>query len=122
MDGIAATRQIMAEMPRPIVMLSASLNKNKLHLTFDALQAGALSVLEKPALHDPPERYENLVHQIKLMAEVKVVRRWGSEEAKRRGREEEQGSRGAGEQRRVKNQPANLPTFEPKAPYGQPYY
>jgi two-component system chemotaxis response regulator CheB len=115
MDGIAATRQIMAEMPRPIVMLSASLNKNKHNLTFDALQAGALSVLEKPALHDPPETHADLIHQIKLMAEVKVVRRWGSEEARRRGREEEQGTAerkapggGAGEQRRVKNQPANL--------------
>jgi two-component system chemotaxis response regulator CheB len=36
-------------------------------------------------LHDPPETHQSLIHQIKLMAEVKVVRRWGSEERRSRG-------------------------------------
>jgi two-component system chemotaxis response regulator CheB len=76
MDGFEATRQIMAETPRPVVMISASLNKDERHLTFNALQAGALSVLEKPTIDDPPEVYDYLATQLKLMAEVKVVRRW----------------------------------------------
>jgi two-component system chemotaxis response regulator CheB len=75
LDGLEATRQIMREAPRPIVMVSANLNKRE-DLTFDALQAGALSVLPKPTLSDPPEVYQSLVTQLKLMAEVKVIRRW----------------------------------------------
>ena len=84
MDGIAATRQIMAETPRPVVMLSASLHKNKRILTSTALQAGALMVIDKPKVNDPPEVVEALIQQLKLMAEVKVVRRWGDEERKSR--------------------------------------
>lgn len=77
MDGFEATRQIMAEIPRPIVMVSASLDKDQRNLTFSALQAGALSVLEKPTLNDSPEVHQALATQVKLMSEVKVVRRWG---------------------------------------------
>ncbi len=78
MDGLEATRQIMGEMPRPIIIVSASYNKNERDLTFNALQAGALSVFEKPTLQDSPEIYRRLAEQVKLMAEVKVVRRWAS--------------------------------------------
>ena len=76
MDGFEATRQIMGEMPRPIIIVSASYNKNEQDLTFNALQSGALSVFEKPTLQDSPEVYKRLAEQVKLMAEVKVVRRW----------------------------------------------
>lgn len=76
MDGLEATRQIMAQTPCPIVMISAGLDQSERNLTFEALQAGALSFLAKPALSDPPEMYQHLAGQVKLMAEVKVVRRW----------------------------------------------
>jgi two-component system chemotaxis response regulator CheB len=76
MDGFEATRRIMAETPRPIVLVSASFVKNERDLTFNALKSGALSVLEKPAMYDPPERHNLLISQLKLMSEVKVVRRW----------------------------------------------
>lgn len=76
MDGFDATRRIMTEIPRPIVMISASLNKNERELAFNALQSGALSILEKPTLYDPPEMRQYLISQLKLMSEVKVVRRW----------------------------------------------
>jgi len=76
LNGLEATRQIMAEMPRPIVMVTASLSKNERDLSFNALQAGALSIMEKPTMYDPPEVLEQLVRQVKLMSEVKVVRRW----------------------------------------------
>ncbi|HXV97863.1 MAG TPA: chemotaxis-specific protein-glutamate methyltransferase CheB [Anaerolineae bacterium] len=77
MDGFEATRQIMTENPCPIVIISASTAKDLQDLTFNALRAGALSVLEKPTLQDSPEAYEALAAQVKLMSEVKVVRRWG---------------------------------------------
>jgi two-component system chemotaxis response regulator CheB len=76
MDGLEATRQIMAETPRPIVMVSASFNKNESKLSFDALHAGALSILEKPTIYDPPEIHNLLIDQLRLMSEVKVVRHW----------------------------------------------
>ncbi len=79
MDGFEATRQIMIEAPCPVIIVSASLDKNQQDLTFDALQAGALSVMEKPTMYDPPTVYQALVSQIKLMSEVKVVRRWNRE-------------------------------------------
>jgi two-component system chemotaxis response regulator CheB len=76
MDGFEATRQIMTEMPCPVVVISASTDKDQRDLTFNALKAGALSVLEKPTLQDTREAYEALVRQVRLMSEVKVVRRW----------------------------------------------
>lgn len=76
MDGFEATRQIMTEMPCPVVVISASTDTDQRDLTFNALQAGALSVLEKPTLQDTPEAYEALASQVRLMSEVKVVRRW----------------------------------------------
>jgi two-component system chemotaxis response regulator CheB len=75
-DGLEATRRIMGEMPCPIVMVSSRLSNNEQGLTFDALQAGALSILRKPTTEDPPEVHEALISEIRLMSEVKVVRRW----------------------------------------------
>jgi two-component system chemotaxis response regulator CheB len=82
MDGYQATRQIMAESPCPIVVVSGRLgdgrlgdgrlNANENDLTFNALQAGALSVLPRPTMS---ENQEAFVQQVKLMAGVKVVRR-----------------------------------------------
>jgi two-component system chemotaxis response regulator CheB len=84
MDGLEATRRIMAEMPRPIVMVSASFNKNERTLSFDALQAGALSILEKPTMYDSPETQNFMVDQLRLMSEVKVVRRWDKDKYARK--------------------------------------
>lgn len=77
MDGFEATRQIMTESPCPVVIISASTDKDQRDLTFNALKAGALSVLEKPTLQDTNEVYRNLANQVRLMSEVKVVRHWG---------------------------------------------
>ncbi len=76
MDGLEATRHIMTEAPRPIIIVSANVDKKERNLTFNALQAGALSVIEKPTMYGPPELHEALVSQVKLMSEVKVVRHW----------------------------------------------
>ena len=79
MDGYEATRQIMERVPAPIVIVSASSSRQDVANTLDALKAGALTVLDKPAGLDHPAHEESarrLVETVKLMAEVKVVRRW----------------------------------------------
>lgn len=76
MDGFEAANQIMREAPCPIVIISNSMDKHERELTFDALKAGALSAINKPTMYDPPEILEALATRVKLMSEVKVVRRW----------------------------------------------
>lgn len=48
MDGIEATRQIMAQCPVPIVIISATLRKRDIDVSLQALEAGAVSVIPKP--------------------------------------------------------------------------
>ena len=76
MDGFEASRRIMSESPCPIVIISSITNKKEQNLSFNALQAGALSVLDKPTMYDPPEVLDALANHVRLMSEVKVVRRW----------------------------------------------
>jgi two-component system chemotaxis response regulator CheB len=79
MDGLAATKEIMGEAPTPIVIVSASSSGRDVEMSFNALRAGALMVLEKPQNPGAPEfdgREEQLLSMVKAMAEVKVVRRW----------------------------------------------
>jgi two-component system chemotaxis response regulator CheB len=78
MNGFEATQRIMAERPTPIVVVSASVEKEDLRVTMNALQAGALTVLEKPAGTSSAEYEalaERLCTQLAIMSQVKVVRR-----------------------------------------------
>jgi two-component system, chemotaxis family, protein-glutamate methylesterase/glutaminase len=52
MSGLAATEQIMAHHPTPILIVSSSFNRGELFDTYSALAAGAVDVLEKPGLDD----------------------------------------------------------------------
>jgi len=78
MNGIEATRQIMQTCPVPIVIVSALLQPGEDRRTQMALDAGAVTSIEKPADAEDP-RHEQLARRllrtVKLMAEVKVVRR-----------------------------------------------
>ena len=79
MDGYEATRTIMETQPVPIVISSASTKNEEVGMTFRALEAGAVAFVEKPGLLGSPgfdEAVRKLVQTVKLMAEVKVVRRW----------------------------------------------
>ncbi|MFZ2208381.1 MAG: chemotaxis-specific protein-glutamate methyltransferase CheB [Porticoccaceae bacterium] len=79
LDGLAATRRIMETDPIPIVIVSGSTDPREVATTFDAMEAGALAVLRRPAGLGHPEHAataRELVQTVKLMAEVKVVRRW----------------------------------------------
>jgi len=84
MNGLEATRVIMQQIPTPIVMVSATLGRDEVATTFEALQAGALTLVPKPAGLEHPDQAETtrqLLETIKLMAEVPVVRRWVKRDA-----------------------------------------
>lgn len=79
MSGLEATRKIMETNPVPIVIVSGSWDIKEVVTTFRAMEAGALAVVQKPVGICHPD-YEatarELVQNVKLMSEVKVVRRW----------------------------------------------
>lgn len=78
LDGFEATRRIMQTRPVPIVICSASTNATDVAITFRAMEAGAIACVEKP-LGSEHRDFEALAAQlletVKLMSEVKVVRR-----------------------------------------------
>ncbi len=79
LDGIEATRQIMSTAAVPIVVVTASTAPGDVSPAMRAMEAGALAVLAKPRALGRPEgaaEASDLLSTIKLMAEVKVVRRW----------------------------------------------
>ena len=79
MDGLQATKQIMASSPTPIVVVAASIYDEDLNIAFNAVAAGALTVVEKPKGLTPDDFAtvrEQLVKTIRLMADVPVVTIW----------------------------------------------
>lgn len=79
MDGLEATRRIMEMIPTPIVIVSGSTDPRENMTTFRAMEAGALAVLRRPDGIGHPNHeatVRELVQTVKLMSEVKVVRRW----------------------------------------------
>ena len=78
MDGFEATRIIMETTPTPIVIVSASWDPKEVQKTFRAMEAGALAAVRKPvgvAHPDYKDQAKELIQTVKLMSEVKVVRR-----------------------------------------------
>ena len=79
MDGFEATRIIMETNPVPIIIVSASWEPGEVEMTFKAMQAGALTVIQKPRGIGSPyfEKDARNIHRLfKALAEVKVVRRY----------------------------------------------
>ncbi len=79
MGGFEATRKIMETTPVPIVILTASWDPNDVNKTWKAMEAGAVHALEKPLFIGDIEQsteIKSLIQTVKLMSEVKVVRRW----------------------------------------------
>ena len=78
MDGLEATRRIMESRPVPIVILSGTM-RDQAAATFRAVEAGALCFVRRPAgilLPDSDSEVAALIQTLRLMSEVKVVRRW----------------------------------------------
>jgi two-component system chemotaxis response regulator CheB len=76
MDGLEAITQIMSNTPTPIVVVAASVYEPDRNIAFAAIDAGALTVVEKPS-GITPEAYaaarDQLVTTIRLMSDVQVV-------------------------------------------------
>jgi two-component system, chemotaxis family, protein-glutamate methylesterase/glutaminase len=79
MDGYQATRKIMETYPVPIVIVSASILPEEVDKTWRAVEAGAVAQIMKPGFFDmgnPGDATHKLIQTVKLMSQVKVVRRW----------------------------------------------
>ncbi|RMG86440.1 MAG: chemotaxis-specific protein-glutamate methyltransferase CheB [Chloroflexi bacterium] len=77
MDGLQATRLIMEQHPTPVVVVSGVLT-SEVELSFRAIQAGALAVVEKPPDRRSPafeEKYRRLVTTLAAMSKVSLVAR-----------------------------------------------
>lgn len=75
MRGCETTRQIMEICPTPIIIVAGTQDVEK---GMCAMEAGALAIVEKPGGADQPDhkkRAAELVQTVKLMSEVKVIRR-----------------------------------------------
>jgi two-component system chemotaxis response regulator CheB len=79
LDGFEATRRIMETRPLPIIICTATADPRELAVAFRSMEAGAVACVEKPIALGPnfEERHQNLLQTVRLMSEVKVVRRWG---------------------------------------------
>jgi two-component system chemotaxis response regulator CheB len=80
LDGLEATKRIMRENPTPIVLVSGSKMSKDVDLTFKALRAGALTVLDKPGMNDP-QTCSQIVKTVRLMADVPVIHHWRTRDA-----------------------------------------
>jgi two-component system chemotaxis response regulator CheB len=79
LDGFETTRRIMETQPVPIIICTATTDPKEVATTFRAMEAGAVACLEKPVAPEHPdyaEQVRSLLETVKLMSEVKVVRRW----------------------------------------------
>ena len=77
-DGFEATRRIMETHAVPIIICSAISDPKDVVVTFQAMQAGAVACIEKPRGREDGDfstAAAHLVQTVKLMSEVKVVRR-----------------------------------------------
>ncbi|MFH0845448.1 MAG: chemotaxis-specific protein-glutamate methyltransferase CheB [Pseudomonadota bacterium] len=85
MNGLEATRRIMEMTPTPIVIVSGAWDPEDVATTFQAIEAGALTIIQRPAGLGHPEHETmkaHLLQTVKLMAEVKVIRRWNRQTLK----------------------------------------
>lgn len=79
LDGFEVTRHIMETKPIPIVIISGSYNaKNDQIKSFNAIEAGALSILEKPVGvddHNFEVKALEIRDTLKKVSEIKLIKR-----------------------------------------------
>lgn len=78
MNGFEATQRIMETNPVPIIMVTSLFDSTDVERTFQAIQAGAVSVIEKPVSirnQNYKDICKNIINNVKLMSEIKVVKR-----------------------------------------------
>lgn len=78
MDGLEATRIIMAQNPTPIVVISSLINDESMTSTFHILEAGALTALAKPINIFSPsfaETQKHIIDTIRSLADIRVIKK-----------------------------------------------
>jgi two-component system, chemotaxis family, protein-glutamate methylesterase/glutaminase len=78
MDGLELTKQVMARYPRPILVISNSVQSDDPQNIFKLLQAGAVDILPKPMTGMPSDYNrikQHLITRIKVLSGVKVFTR-----------------------------------------------
>jgi two-component system chemotaxis response regulator CheB len=74
MDGLALIQETMAVFPRPILVISSTIDPAERHKAFPLLAAGAVDVFAKPDAATPFEQgAAELVQKIKLLSGVVVI-------------------------------------------------
>jgi two-component system chemotaxis response regulator CheB len=72
MDGLEATRRIMEQHPTPILIVTAHFDSSKINVVFEAMNAGALDVVAKPAGFSAVEHQE-LIAKVKALARIRPM-------------------------------------------------
>ena len=83
MNGYEATRAIMETAPTPIVIVSASMGTKEVTRSFSLIEAGALAVVLRPPGPNHPDfmiTHKELIRTVKLMSEIKVIRRFSRQQ------------------------------------------
>jgi two-component system chemotaxis response regulator CheB len=78
LNGYDATRLIMSQNPIPIVIISSNINKESMNASFEALEAGAVSVLPKPVDISKDKFLAEghyFIDTLRSMAQIKVFKR-----------------------------------------------
>ncbi len=75
-SGIETSRSVMQLAPIPIIIMSSLTNKHS-HLAFEAIEAGALDIIQKPdsALLADPDDVATLVRHLRTLAGIPLVTR-----------------------------------------------
>ena len=76
MNGLELTSEVMASYPRPILVISASVQEDDPHNVFQLLEAGAVDIFPKPRagmLAEDESFKQQLIEKIIVIAGVKVL-------------------------------------------------
>jgi two-component system chemotaxis response regulator CheB len=71
MDGLEATRRIMAANPTPILIITAHENAPERNVVFNAMKAGALDVMSKSTVDDDEAWKQELLTKVKTLAKIR---------------------------------------------------
>ncbi len=77
MNGLEATREIMSLSPTPIIVTSANFSSLECSIAFEAINAGAVSVMKKPGTThtlSPEASIKEFVNTLRAMSDVRVIR------------------------------------------------
>ena len=79
MDGLALIQQAMEVFPRPILVISSTIEPTERHKAFPLLAAGAVDVFPKPTASTPFDiAAAELVRKVKMLSGIRVISRRAS--------------------------------------------